>query len=312
MIGRHLIDMSAVPVPDVVTEPNFESLFEDLKALLLSYGPEYEAALRLESDPLVKLLQVMAYRELVYISRINDAARAVMLATATGNDLEAIASRYNIERLVIVEEDAEAKPPQPAVMESDEALRRRTQMAFDGLSTAGSIDSYIYHTLTSDGRVKDAAAYSPAPTEIVLTVLSHEGTGTASTNLIEQVRTHFGLTKDGLSQDATPSRVRPQGDRLTINSANVVTYNVKATILTQAGPAQSAVLHAAEIELEQYIAAQHALGMDVTLSGIYRALHRPGAQNVIIEQPAADVVCDAQSAPYCSNIDLSVEVGGEA
>ena len=41
-----------------------------------------------ESDPAWTILEVAAYRELLLRQRINDASRAVMLAFATGADLE--------------------------------------------------------------------------------------------------------------------------------------------------------------------------------------------------------------------------------
>ena len=43
-----------------------------------------------ESDPIVKLLQVLAYRELHIRQRISEAKRACSLASATGEDLKNI------------------------------------------------------------------------------------------------------------------------------------------------------------------------------------------------------------------------------
>jgi phage-related baseplate assembly protein len=63
------------------------------KATLISLYPEAERAaisrtLALESEPIVKLLQENAYREVILRQRINDAAKAVMLAYSTGADLD--------------------------------------------------------------------------------------------------------------------------------------------------------------------------------------------------------------------------------
>lgn len=57
--------------------------------------------LTLESEPLVKLLEENAYRELIWRQRVNEAARAVMLACAAGNDLDVIGANYNTTRLII-------------------------------------------------------------------------------------------------------------------------------------------------------------------------------------------------------------------
>lgn len=308
MTSSRMIDMSKVPVPDIIEVLDYEQKLEELKTLLVSLKPEYASFLKLESEPMLKLLQIAAYRELHLIGCINDATRANILATATGNDLVALASRYNIEPLVVQNADPATVPPTPLIMESDKALRRRVQMAFDGLNTAGSIDSYIYHALGADGQVRDADAYSPAPTEISLTILSYAGDGTASQELIEIVRTHFGLTKDGLSQSGTPSKIRPQGDRVTVRAAQIINYTINAQILVLPGPAQSGVLSLARAALDIYIDGQCALGAGITVSGIHRALHQPGVKNVLIESPSADISVNRDAAAYCTQITLGIDV----
>ena len=100
------IDLSQLPAPDVVEELDYENLFEERKSTLISLYPadQQEAisrTLTLESEPLVKLLQENAYRELILRQRINESARAVMVAYATGNDLDQLAANFNVERLVL-------------------------------------------------------------------------------------------------------------------------------------------------------------------------------------------------------------------
>ena len=311
MSSHELIDMSAVPVPDVVQEPDFEQRLAQLKAQLLQAAPDLEEALALESEPVVKLLELVSYREMLLIQQINDATRGNMLASAQGNDLEALASNYNINRLVIDAGDPGAQPPVPRKLESDDALRRRTQMAFDGLNTAGSIDSYIYHALSTDGRVLDAHAISPLPTEITLTILSHEGDGAASPDLLESVRVEFGLTPDGTQQQGA-SKIRPQGDRLTVNGAGIISYQVDAEVVLHPGPSHSAVMETAQAAIRAYVDRQHRLGAAVTLSGIHRALHQPGAQNVLINSPASDIEPSMQQAAFCTEIALTYSVLGTA
>lgn len=309
MSSHELIDMSAVPVPDVIQGPDFEQRLSELKAQLLQLAPELEEALSLESEPVAKLLELASYREMLLVQKINDATRANMLASARGNDLEALASNYNIARLVIDDGDPSAQPPVPRTLESDDALRRRTQMAFDGLNTAGSIDSYIYHALSADGRVLDANAVSPLPTEITLTILSHEGDGSASPELLKAVRVAFGLTPDGTRQRGA-SKIRPQGDRLTVSGAGIINYKIDAEVVLHPGPAHNAVLETAQHAIRTYVDRQHRLGATVTLSGIHRALHQPGAQNVLITSPASDIEPDMQQAAFCTEIALTYSLAG--
>jgi phage-related baseplate assembly protein len=185
-------------------------------------------------------------------------------------------------------------------MEEDDALRRRTQMAFDGLNTAGSLDAYVFFALGSDGRVRDAAAYSPAPCEMVLTILSHEGDGTPGEALLGKVRDYFGLSADGLSQSPQPSKVRPQGDRLIVQGASIIAYQVSAELTIEPGPDAQIIIASAQAALDQYCTEQHRLGADITLSGLYQALHRPGVSDVKLLSPASSLSVDEQSAAWCS------------
>jgi phage-related baseplate assembly protein len=47
--------------------------------------------LTLESEPIVKLLQENAYREVIWRQRVNEAAQAVTLAYSAGRDLDVVA-----------------------------------------------------------------------------------------------------------------------------------------------------------------------------------------------------------------------------
>jgi phage-related baseplate assembly protein len=93
------IDLSALPRPAVVETLDYETVLAELRADLLRLYPAAAEVIDLESEPLIKLLQVAAYRELVIRARINDAARAVMLGWAVGTDLDNLAARYDLARL---------------------------------------------------------------------------------------------------------------------------------------------------------------------------------------------------------------------
>lgn len=110
--------------PDVVEVLDYEIILAERKATLVSLYPEeqQEAVARtliLESEPIVKLLEENAYRGVIWRQRVNEAARAVMLAYAAGSDLDQIGANYNVPRLVITPSDDTTFPPTPAVMESD-------------------------------------------------------------------------------------------------------------------------------------------------------------------------------------------------
>ncbi|EEJ2512407.1 baseplate assembly protein, partial [Salmonella enterica subsp. arizonae serovar 47:z4,z23:-] len=265
-----IIDLNQLPAPDVVEELDFETILAERKATLISLYPEdqQEAVARtlmLESEPLVKLLEENAYRELIWRQRVNEAARAVMLACAAGNDLDVIGANYNTTRLIITPADDSTLPPTPAVMESDTDYRLRIQQAFEGLSVAGSVGAYQYHGRSADGRVADISVTSPSPACVTISVLSRENNGVASEDLLAVVRNALN------GED-----VRPVADRVTVQSAAIVEYQINATLYLYPGPESEPIRAAAVKKLEAYITAQHRLGRDIRLSAIYAALHVEG------------------------------------
>lgn len=295
-----MIDLSLLPPPNVVEPLDFETLFDARKARLLELTPEEDraalaAALELESEPIVILLQESAYRELILRQRINDAARAVMLASAQGADLDHLAALYGVARLITHPGDAEAIPPIHATYESDAALRARTQLAVEGFSTAGPVESYRFHALTAAGDVADASVASPSPGQVLVTILGNDGDGTPAPALLDTVAA-------ALNADT----VRPLTDQVLVQGATVIPYAVEAELVLYPGPAPAPVLAEAQAEAARYAAETHRLGFDVTLSGLYAALHRPGVQRVILIAPVADLVCAPHEAPHCTGIALSL------
>ncbi|MEZ2603448.1 baseplate assembly protein [Kluyvera intermedia] len=297
-----VIDLSQLPPPQIVDVPDFEALLAERKADLVSLYPadEQEAVARtlaLESDPIVKQLQENTYREILLRQRINEAAQAVMVAYASVGDLDQLAANYNVKRMTVTPADSDAVPPVDAVMESDEELRPRVPAAFEGLSVAGPTAAYEFHAKSADGRVADASATSPAPAEVVLTVLSREGDGTSEADLLAVVE-----------QALNSESVRPVADRLTVRSAEIIPYSVDATIFIYPGPEAEPVMAAAKTSLQKYIASQTRLGRDIRRSAIYAALHVEGVQRVELASPLADVVLDKTQAASCT--EWSVINGG--
>lgn len=63
---------------------------------------------------------------------------------------------------------------------------------------------------------------------------------------------------------------------------------------------------AARAALDAYLASVSRIGYDVTLSGLYAALHQAGVQRVQLDEPTADVVINSTNAARCTNITLTV------
>jgi phage-related baseplate assembly protein len=71
------IDLSRLPVPNLVEVIDFETLLAERKALFVSLHPAAQranvvAALELESEPALMLLQESCYREIALRQRVNE------------------------------------------------------------------------------------------------------------------------------------------------------------------------------------------------------------------------------------------------
>lgn len=289
-----VIDLSQLPAPQIVQVPDFETLFAERKAALIALYPADQQdaitrTLALESEPITKLLQESVYRELLLRQRLNEAAQAVMVAYSLTSDLDQLAANYNVQRLTITPADNTTTPPTAAVMETDDDLRLRIPAAFEGLSVAGPTAAYEFHAKSTDGRVADASAISPNPAEVVVTILSREGDGSADSELLARV--------DKALNDES---VRPVADRLTVKSAQIIPYQIDATLYFYPGPEAEPIMSAAKQSLQTYINSQTRLGRDIRLSAIYAALHVEGVQRVELASPLADVVLDKTQAASCT------------
>jgi phage-related baseplate assembly protein len=350
-----------------------------------------------ESDPAYKILEVCAYRELIIRQRVNDASRAVMLAYATGSDLDQLGAIFNVSRLsstvysaqititgtttpdissvlnqqsvddfgrptytsdgkqfapalgrwllcyydfgwrIMVFQDGvqtgeswlsrnfpldESATPDlsdwslgtayggatgfpvialqaaaPVVIkESDIDFRRRIQLSLEGFSVAGPEGAYVFWALSASAAVLDVTATSPTPGNVLVTVLSRVGSGEADSGLLSDV--YNAVNSD---------YIRPLTDQVEVHSAEIVPFEIEAQIFTYPGPDTSIVLDAAKAALATYADSVHKLGKDVSISGIYAALHRPGVQRVNLIQPTADISISPLQASFCSSTNVTID-----
>lgn len=290
------VDLSALPAPPVLEDLDFEQTYaEELAAFRLYMGENWTADL--ESDPVVKLLELGVYRRIQNRARVNDGAKALMLAYAIDGDLDELANNVRLKRLVIQEENLNTVPPTPRVMESNDALRERVQLVYEGLTTAGPRNSYILHARNASALVADATAESPSPAEVVVTVLHLQGNGVAEQPLLDAVMKY-------LSDDD----IRPVGDRLTVQSAEVIEYRIDAVLhMAGTGSENEAILAAAEQRLARWVNPRRRLGVEVPRSAIDAQLHISGVARVDLPN-WQDIKPTKYQAAYC--IGFTVKQGG--
>lgn len=287
------IDLEKLPPPEIIDTLDFEVIYSEMLADLQERWPEFTE--QTESDPVVKILEVAAYREIILRAKINDAARSVMLAFATKNDLEHLSAFYNVERQEVTPANPGAIPPVLAVLEDDTRLRQRTQISLEGHSTAGPVGSYIFHALNSDARVKDVDVSSPSPGEVVVTILSVENIGVPSQEVL-----------DNVINVLTADNIRPLTDSVSVVEPTVIEYDVEAELFLFNGPDAGVVTESAEKALADYSDARHRLGHDITLSGLYAALHQPGVQGVNLIRPTQNILVNPNQSAWSRNVAITL------
>ncbi|RTN93647.1 baseplate assembly protein [Enterobacter bugandensis] len=295
-----VINLSALAVPDAIVVPDAADIFTRWLARLRELDPEFDALV--ESDPAYKQGEINAYLLTLAFQRVNDAVRAVFLASARGADLDQIGAGFNVSRLVINPGDPDAVPPVDPVYEDDDAFRERIQLSWAQLNTAGARNAYRFHAKSADNDVLDADAYGPEthnrPGEVDVYVLSRTGNGEASTGLTEKVM-------NKLSAD----EVRPLTDYVSVKSATIVSYAVTAELDIPDGPDAQTVLEHAISTLTSYTQLSHRINGLVPLSAIYAALQQPGVSRVRLISPVADLEVAAGQAPWCSAINVTRKGG---
>jgi len=283
------VDLSGLPAPVLIDQPDFESRNGAKLGRLIELLPEFTALV--ESDPAIKLIEADAYDEMVLAQAFNDAARNLLLAYAAGGSLDHLGALMDVARLVLI--PANEVTGDPAVMESDDDFRRRILIAPHSFSVAGPQLAYVYHARSASADVLDASATSPSPGEVVVSILSRTGDGTAppqTLSAVEAVLTH--------------DEVRPLTDNVTVQSADIVDFNVTASLFLYAGPDSGLIIDTATSALDLYLADNRRLGRDITRAGVIAALKVSGVQNVILTEPAADLALTDLQAGNAANITL--------
>ncbi|RGD89569.1 baseplate assembly protein [Acinetobacter sp. SWAC57] len=300
------VDFSQLLPPSLITELSYEAIFTKRKESFISlYDASEQQAVRellqRESEPVVKLLQENAYLEMLYQAKCNADARSLLLAYAEKSDLDHLAlTEYGLTRLVVTPANNTVIPPIDTVYESDERLRERCLLSFDGMNTAGSANAYRYFALSADGRVDGIKVRSdeanPYLLDIVITQVDSLN-GEASAELITAVQ-----------KALDPDHVRPVCDRPTVKASSATNYQIEAQLYVGKNAEDALLLEAANIRLDKYIKNAQKNGESIYRSAIFAALHVDGIQRVVITSPVNDLVMDSYHHPFC--IAKTIAIGG--
>ena len=279
-IGLTIAELQGLDAPVVIEELDFEALLQQRRDGLVARFPAIENVIDLESEPARMLLEEVCYGETLLRARVNDAARARLLAYAGSSDLDHVAAFYDLTRLA---------------GETDDAFRRRTVLAIQGRSTGGTAPRYRLVALSADVRVRDAIAYladsSPA---VTVAIFATDNGGIADTELLETV--------DAALQDPA---VRMVNDTILVRSAVTGSFDVTANMYLLPQTSVDA-LDAARQALIDGWAAHGGLDVNVTIALLTSKLMVPGIQRVEIVEPASDILVEPHEALTLGTVTLTL------
>lgn len=265
-----MIDLNTLPAPDVVEALNYETILAtsktDLANLLRQHLPAVDDVLALESEPLTKLLEAFAIRELAYRARVNDAARAHLLAFAKGADLDHIAALVGVTRM-----DGEA----------DARLGTRVQLRIAALASQGTREYYEYQAMTASLNVRAAMATSPLAGKVLLQLWCQDQAQAAAT---------LAAVNAVLNSDAG----RMLGVPITVAVAQPKAVNITANIYrTRNAPANLQQL--LQTRLQEAFASMGDMSGTVARSYITTLLHVDGVDRV--EYPDSTAPAEVTAIP---------------
>lgn len=274
------IDLSALPPPDVVEALDYEAILKAQRDDLVERFPAVSGVIDLESEPLRKLLEVFAYRELRLRARVNDGARAVMLAFARGTDLDQIGARYAVGRME---------------GEDDTRFRARIALAPEALTVAGSEGAYQFHAMSADANIHDASVISDRPGRVIVTVMMKGPDPTPSADVLTKVR-----------EKVNAKAVRPLTDEVIVGPPTLKSTNVTVRLTLYPGPDGSMVATRARAAILSLIQRTHLLGYDLKRSAIFSAAHQEGVQAAEIIEPVIDLNTTAREVVVVPFVNITI------
>ncbi|MGL4755657.1 MAG: baseplate assembly protein [Aeromonadaceae bacterium] len=238
------------------------------------------------SNPAFRGVLAGSYRETLLRQDADDQVRSVMLATATGTDLDHIGITYyrGVDGLPVLRLDGE----------SNDEYRQRLHESPAGLSTAGPVSAYEFHSKSAHPNIKQALCTSPEPVVIEMVLLGKSGKGEVSETQCELVEAYLWDR-------------RPMTDKVTAVSAEIIEYEVEATIYQAKNSDPDAVTAKAIEQARAYVNLQHRLKGRVSTSALHAVMTAPGVEEVELHG-WTDILCTQKQAPYC--IKLTVTNGG--
>ena len=301
------INLQALPPPNLIKPIAPEVELAEIRAEFAAKFPvrhPIHAELALESEPVNKILEVLAYRYSLKVSEINRTARSLMLAYANSADLDHVGvTYYRVQRKVLQVEDLTTNPVTPEILEDDSDYRDRLALSVEAETKAGSAGAYLFHALSASPQVFNATVHSPAPTEVDVYL-----SGQIDGDVLDQANKTVGVDQVAINDVAAAliaDDVRPLTDLVRVHSATAKAYQINAVVYIRAGISPQLILKQGLAALRAYLRAEFKPGRRIATSRIIGALDVNGVSRIELISPAADVLVNVSQVAHCTSYDIT-------
>ena len=222
-----------------------------------------------------------AFHDMLLIAETNDWARAVLIVYfAFGTDLDRIAESEGLERFE---------------GETDAALQERIVLERRGKYGPGSDPWYVRNARNCDGRVRHVAVTGNGRRIVEIAILSKEGDGTPSAELIEKVQAY-----------CSQSNIRRNNDIITVIPAVLLSVSVKASIRLLNGFPESILEDLTGKIINEWNDPENPrMGKDLTSSWLISRLHISGVYSVALVR-FQDIIVEPNRAVSISDIEIEI------
>lgn len=173
-----------------------------------------------------------------------------------------------------------------AETEIDDAYRQRIHLAREALTNAGSEGAYEYFAKSASSLISDVYVYMPTPGHVNISVLLENGQ-LPSQEII-----------DAVYEAVTPRRVRPLTDFVTVETPEVISYDLEFSYYIETSAVDKVTIHErVNRAISDYLVWQSSkIGRDINPSKLIGDCVKAGAKRVDIVSPSFTVIEPGQVA----------------
>ncbi|MGD8109383.1 baseplate J/gp47 family protein [Vibrio sp. TRT 17S01] len=320
-------------LPSVFQIPDYEKTLADY----INYAVEYcakgdaQKAIQLretlenDGELLAQVTQALILKYIADIRKQSHASLQMFRKYVSETEMvDLLALQYRLKRQTLEPEDTSVYPPIPAVMESNEDLLRRFDLAPYQFHTTGTRLGYKFHALTLDERpkitveqednvvimryefptetisnpVKDAEPRMVEPNsgKVTTAILSRESeNGIPSAALLTRVKAY--LERDDIAQES---------DEISTKAATLKEYEVHVVVYTGGDPNHHITQATAEQSGWDFAKKMHRLESTIDREEVAHIFYQLGAKRAKVLKPVADVECAWDEAPYCTGVTIEI------